>query len=91
LGSQRRRGWQGKRTSPETKSDDREAMDREILIVDAEPNVLEGLQLVLRKDFSVVAAIGTVLELDGLAGSAEVEASFERGAAVACLAGNSTR
>ena len=33
-------------------------MDEKILIVDDEPNVLEGLQRVLRKDFSVVAAIG---------------------------------
>jgi len=55
-------------------------MDEEILIVDAEPNVLEGLQRVLRKDFGVVQ-LGTVLELDsrfGLAGNAEVETSFER-------------
>ena len=33
-------------------------MDEKILIVDDEPNVLEGLQRVLRKDFTVVAAIG---------------------------------
>jgi DNA-binding NtrC family response regulator len=33
-------------------------MDEKILIVDDEPNVLEGLQRVLRKEFSVVAAIG---------------------------------
>ena len=33
-------------------------MDEKILIVDDEPNVLEGLQRVLRKEFNVVAAIG---------------------------------
>ena len=33
-------------------------MDEKILIVDDEPNVLEGLQRVLRKDFTIVAAIG---------------------------------
>jgi DNA-binding NtrC family response regulator len=33
-------------------------MDEKILIVDDEPNVLEGLQRVLRKEFNVVTAIG---------------------------------
>ena len=53
-----RRGWQGKCTSRNASCENREAMDEKILIVDDEPNVLEGLQRVLRKEFSVVAAIG---------------------------------